>query len=444
MVVYVIDKNGQPLMPTQRCGKVRRLLKEQKAKAVRRCPFTIQLLYEAGNRVKEITLGVDAGSKHIGLSASTEEKAFYEADVMLRNDIGSLLSGRREMRRTRRYRKTRYRKPRFNNRTHGKKGGWLAPSIEQKIGTHMKAVEDVCRILPVSGIIVEAAAFDMQKLKADMDGLKKPEGAEYQKGDQSGFWNVREYVLFRDGHKCRCCKGKSGDARLNVHHIQSRKTGGNAPNNLITLCETCHTGFHSGKVRLSENIKRGTRFNDAAFMGIMRWSFYNRLKETFPNVSNTYGYITKSIRIENGLSVKEQETGSGKDAYLLNHVVDARVISGHPKARSSETIYYRKKVRCHNRQLHKKTISKGGIRKRNQAPYKVEGFRLFDKVLCSGETGFIYGRRSSGSFDIRTLNGTKLSAGISYKKLTLLESAKHILTERRSAPLTTKVTSVRA
>lgn len=43
-MVYVIDYNGQPLMPTARCGKVRRMLDQQRAKVVRRCPFTIQLL----------------------------------------------------------------------------------------------------------------------------------------------------------------------------------------------------------------------------------------------------------------------------------------------------------------------------------------------------------------------------------------------------------------
>lgn len=114
--------------------------------------------------------------------------------------------------------------------------------------------------------MVETASFDIQK-------IKNPDiqGAEYQQGDQLEFWNVREYVLFRDGHTCQCCKGKSKDKILNVHHIESRKTGGNAPNNLITLCETCHTGYHKGTVQLPKAIKRGMRFKDAAFMGIMRW-----------------------------------------------------------------------------------------------------------------------------------------------------------------------------
>ena len=46
MFVYVISKTGQPLMPTRRFGNVRRLLKNKQTKVIRRCPFTIQLLYE--------------------------------------------------------------------------------------------------------------------------------------------------------------------------------------------------------------------------------------------------------------------------------------------------------------------------------------------------------------------------------------------------------------
>lgn len=215
-------------MPTERHGKVRRLLKEGKAKVLRRCPFTVQLLYETVNAVQEITLGVDAGSKHIGLSATTETKELYAGEYKLRTDITKNLATRREFRRARRNRKTRYRKPRFNNRVKSKHKGWLAPSIEAKIGSHLKIIEDIHRILPISKIVIETGAFDIQKLKADLEGLAAPEGKEYQQGEQLGFWNVREYVLFRDNHTCQCCKGKSGDKVLNVHHLESRKTGGNA------------------------------------------------------------------------------------------------------------------------------------------------------------------------------------------------------------------------
>ena len=409
-MVYVISQNGQPLMPTENHAKVRILLKNKKAKVIKRCPFTIQLAYDSTNYTQDITLGVDSGSKHIGLSATTKSKVLFESDVELRNDIVNLLSTRRQNRRTRRNRKTRYRKPRFNNRR--RKEGWLAPSVQNKVDSHLTVIRKVHDILPITKVIVEVASFDIQKIKNPMIS-----GTEYQQGEQLDFWNVREYVLFRDGHICQCCKGKSKDKILNVHHIESRKTGGNAPNNLITLCETCHTSYHKGTVKLPKTIHRGMSFKDAAFMGIMRWAFYNKLKEIYPNVNLTYGYITKNTRIKNSLP-KE-------------HYTAARCISGNPKAISSGTVYYQKKVRCHNRQIHKNTILKGGIRKRNQAPYDVMGFRLFDKVKWKGQTCFIFGRRSTGRMDLRLLNGTKINASVGYRNLKIIEMRKNYLTEQR-------------
>ena len=409
-MVYVISKNGQPLMPTENHAKVRVLLKSKKAKVIKTCPFTIQLAYDSTNYTQEITLGVDSGSKHIGLSATTKSKVLFESDIELRNDIVNLLSTRRQNRRARRNRKTRHRKIRFDNRI--RKEGWLAPSIQNKVDSHLTVIRKVHEILPVTKITVEVASFDIQKIKNPTIS-----GTEYQQGEQSDFWNVREYVLFRDGHTCQCCKGKSKDKILNVHHIESRKTGGNAPNNLITLCETCHTGYHKGIVKLPKTIHKGMSFKDAAFMGVMRWAFYNNLKEIYPNVSLTYGYITKNIRIRNCLP-KE-------------HYIDARCISGNPKAISDGTVYYQKKVRCHNRQIHKITIFKGGIRKRNQAPYDVMGFRLFDKVKWKGQNCFIFGRRSTGRMDLRLLNGTKINASVGYKNLKLIEMRKNYLIEQR-------------
>lgn len=412
-MVYVLNTEGKPLMPCKE-AKARKLLKENKAKIYKKEPFTIQLLFICENQTQDITLGIDAGSKHIGLSATTKEKELYAADVELRNDIVDLLSTRRQNRRTRRNR-LRYRKPRFNNRVHSKKNGWLAPSVEQKIQTHFKVVEDIHKLLPITKIVVETASFDIQK-------IKNPEthNEEYQQGEQLGFWNVREYVLFRDNHTCQCCKGKSKDKILNVHHIESRKTGGNAPNNLITLCETCHKGYHNGTMELPKTIKRGMSFKDATFMGIMRWSFYNRLKEIYPNVFMTYGYITKDTRIKNNLP---------KD-----HYIDARCISGNPNAEPLGYYFYQKKVRCHNRQIHKSNILKGGKKKLNQASYLVKGFRLFDKVEFEGQVCFIFGRRSSGYFDIRKLNGEVIHRSASWKKLKLLETRKNLLTERRALP----------
>ena len=411
-MVYVISKQGMPLMPTERFGKVRRMLKNSLAHVVRRIPFTIQLDYDTTDFTQPITLGIDAGSKHVGVSATTTEKELYAADVELRNDIVDKLSTRRAQRRTRRSR-LRHRKPRFDNRVSSKNKGWLAPSVENKVHTHMSVVKNVCKILPVSNIVVETASFDMQK-------IKRPDiqGEEYQQGEQLGFWNVREYVLWRDRHVCQHCHGKSKDPVLNVHHLESRKTGGDAPNNLITLCETCHKAFHRGKFELK--IKRGKPLRDAAFMGIMRWAFYNRLKKEHPNVSITFGYITKNTRITNNLP-KE-------------HYVDARCISGHPKAKPMGYYFYQKKVRCQNRQIHKANFLKGGRKRLNQAPFLVRGFRLFDLVSYEENPYYVFGRRLSGYFDIRKLDGTKVNNGsISYKKLKLINTQKTLLTERRNS-----------
>lgn len=326
-MIYVLNKDGKPLMPTNRHGKVRHLLKDNKAKIVKKCPFTIELLYDSTNYTQPISLGIDSGSKHIGLSATTQTKELYSADVELRTDIIDLISTRRQNRRARRNRKTRYRKPRFLNRISSKKEGWLAPSIKQKIDCHLNVVDKVYKILPITNIVVETASFDIQK-------INNPDiqGKDYQKGEQLDFWNVREYVLFRDNHICQHCKGKSKDKILNVHHIESRKTGGDAPNNLITLCETCHNKYHKGEIRLK--VKRGVILKDAIFMGIMSWSFYNKLKEQYKNVSMTYGYITKNTRIKNNLEKQ--------------HYIDAKCISGNPKAEALGYYYYQKKVRCHN------------------------------------------------------------------------------------------------
>ena len=427
-MVYVLDINGQPLMPTARHGKLRRLLNSHLAKVVKRCPFTIQLLYQSTKEIQPVSLGVDAGSKHIGLAATTEQKVLYQEELTPRNDVVKLLSAKRACRHSRRNRKTRYRKPRFNNRVHSKHKGWLAPSVEVKIQEHITAIKNICKILPASEIHVETAEFDLQCLKAMEEGKTFPVGTDYQLGEQYDFYNTRQYVLHRDGYTCQCCGVHDKDVKLHVHHIESRQTGGNAPNNLITLCEHCHKALHEGKIKLPKGKKRGKSHRDAAFMGIMRNTLLERLKkEVSVPVMMTYGYITKYWREKADLE--------------KSHINDAICISKHPYTKPLDTYYLTKVVRHHNRQIHKANFSKGGIRKRNQAPYLVKGFRLFDKVLYQGKEYFIFGRRTTGYFDIRTLDGTKANKGsVSYKKLRIQDTAKAYLKEVRAIPHMNKFT----
>lgn len=401
-MVYVQDIDGKPMMPTTRHGKVRRLLKANKATVVNLCPFTIQLTYKSTDHKQPVTLGIDAGAKHIGFSATTEKEELFACETILRTDIVDLLSTRSQNRRTRRSR-LRYRKPKFNNRVFSKKKGWVAPSVKQRIDSHLNEVNEIHKILPITKIVIEAAQFDTHKMKNP-----NISGIDYQNGEQLGFWNVREYVLFRDGHKCSYCKGKSKDLILNIHHIESRKTGGDSPSNLITLCETCHKEYHKGNIDLK--VRRGKSLCGAAIMGIMKWRLYDELKSRYSNVSMTFGYITKYNRIKYGIE--------------KSHTSDAFVISKNFNAKRIEYQYLKRLVRRHNRQIHKMKILKGGKKKNNQAPFEVFGFRLFDKVLYNNEINFIYGRRKSGNFNIRDFNGEN-PKDVSYKKLKLIRGKRH-------------------
>lgn len=425
--VYVLNHNGCPLMPCSP-AKARHLLDDGKAKVRKRTPFTIQLLYGSSGYTQKIILGVDAGSKTIGLSASTKKEELFTANTTPRNDIVNLLSTRREFRRARRNRKVRYRKPRFNNRIHSKHKGWLAPSVEVKIQEHITVIKRVCSILPISRVVVETAEFDLQLLKAIAEGKPVPSGEDYQKGEMYGHYNVRQYVLRRDGYSCQCCGIRSSqkkELRLHVHHLEGRKTGGSAPSNLITLCKSCHEKLHKGLITVKDLKKRRYKSaRDAAFMGIMRNTLMQRLcaELTIP-VVETKGYITKATR-EQLLKLPKSHTNDALAIAQGRHGFDAKCPL---RIVQTNKIYTIRPVRHHNRQLHKATILSRGIRKQNQARKYVFGYRLFDKVRFNGQDCYIWGRRTSGYFVIKTIDGKVIHNSASFKKLKLVERASNYL-----------------
>jgi hypothetical protein len=378
MLVYVKNCKDEPLMPCSPCI-ARRLLKSGEAKVVSRTPFTIKLLFGSSSYKQEVVAGMDTGSKFIGCAVVSNEKILYQSKVQIRFDVSKKMKRRFIYRRTRRCRKLRYRKMRWQNRSSMRKTGRLAPSIRSKIDSHLREKKFVESILPVTRWIVELASFDIHKIINP-----NVKGIGYQEGNQKGFYNVKAYVIDRDNYLCQHCKGKSKDKKLRVHHITSRQIGTDSPENLVTLCVTCHNGFHAGGIKLKIKGKC-SKTKHATEIGIVK----SQLKKQWIGFEETFGYETKYKR--------EQILNLPK-----NHMNDAIAIC-----------YGNKQIELNNDNIYlKKHASSGdyqqtkGKRSETKIPTgKLFGLRKFDLVDTVKGVGFIKGKRSTGFFVVADLDG---------------------------------------
>ena len=413
-MVYVLDREGKSLMPTERTAWVAYALKHGEAKVVRREPFTVMLLRDSTQYLQAVTLGVDVGSKHIGLCASTEKKELYSAQVELRDDVSELLTARREFRRGRRGRKHNwYRPARWQNRANEKGNAAMPPSIKHKADSHIRAMRFVFKILPIQKVVLEIGKFDTQKLK-----YPEIQGEQYQQGELAGWENLKAYAKYRDGYKCRVCgKSKHKDGvRLEVHHIRRKSDGGtDTPDNVVTLCDDCHKAHHQGERKLK--FRRPPEHKGEAHMNAMRNRLMRECYTLGIVIRFTYGYKTAMARREHGIE--------------KSHSDDAFCIAGNFGAKRNDyNRYLHKFVRRHNRQLHKTTILKGGYRKAAQCPREVFGYRLNDVVCYKRKPWFVHGRRMRGSFVLTNLEKTE-KAEVSHRKIRLVNRTGTILTERR-------------
>ena len=386
MVVYVLNQNGQPLMPTVRFGKVRRLLRDKKAKIVRCCPFTIKLLYEPEtNVVQECYCGVDTGSKHVGVAVVSNDKVLYQSQTVLRTNIKKKMEQRRMFRKNRRSRKTRYRKPRFLNRKNSTRLNRLPPSVKHEVQAHIDEIEFCKKILPISDLILEVSQFDIALMKNPNLISEKVKHWGYQKGFNYGYSSRRSAILHRDNYICQCCGKKN--CRLEVHHIKFRRDGGtNDEENLITLCEDCHKGVHAGTVVLNKKPKKSKNLKYATHMNIIR----SQLLKVYLDAIETFGFVTSENR--NHLNLPK------------DHYIDACVIaSGGLDFEQSDTIYYKRRVPKGDYQLRQ------GPRSEKKIPVgKIHGFRKFDKVKYLGKEYFISGRMSGGYARLMDIFGNKI------------------------------------
>src|SRR5215467_5108219 len=113
-LVYVVNQNGNPLMPCKP-SKARKLLRDGRARVKHRSPFTIQLLWDCEEHVQEVVVGMDKGSHVTGIACVSKGEILLSGEIHHRLDIKGKIDGRRAHRRSRRGRKW-YRPERFHNR----------------------------------------------------------------------------------------------------------------------------------------------------------------------------------------------------------------------------------------------------------------------------------------------------------------------------------------
>lgn len=416
-MVYVVHQDNSPLMPTN-SAKARHLLRDGKAKLVSVEPFTIQLMVPSGKHVQPVAVGVDLGAKMVGIAATGKDRVLYQGEVALRIDVHKRMENRAMYRRNRRGRKCRYRAPRFKNRAASRRKGRLPPSIQSRSDTTVKVARYIAGFLPVSEIIMEAANFDTQAMRA---GHKLPNWA-YQRGELYSQENVKMYVRARDKYTCQYC-GEIMPRLLEVDHVIPGSKGGTfTPDNLVASCHVCNqrkgnkTAEEFGYPEIQQKVKKSLKA--AAHTQAGKNATLRGLAEIAP-VSLTYGYVTKLDRLKMGLP--------------KTHFYDAVAIAAQGKPTKSLGWYEKMKaVSRGQRQQYKANPSKGHVFRRARLPYEIFGFRMWDKVqLPNGAICFVGARRQSGSFRVKGIDGSEIG-NITYKKLRLIERAETLLrvTER--------------
>ena len=377
-------------MPTTPARAIK-MLRDGKAKCIRRTPFTIKLTYQTDNYTQNLTLGIDTGSSKIG-SAVVKENGdiIYLSQIEIRNDITDKMKQRSKYRRNRRNRKTRYRQARWLNRKNSIKKDRFSPTMTSKINSHLKEISFVKSLLPITHMILETGTFDPHALK-NPDVLKNK--WLYQRGANYGFANTRAFVLDRDSHICQHCKGKTKDSRLEVHHIVFRSNGGSDESeNLMTLCKTCHDKVHSGAIKLKGGKSKG-QLKHATQMNSIR----NQLLRLVPESEETFGYITKEHR--QLMSLPKEHYFDALAISSMNNICNEGLIS----------------VDFQTSLLRKKCVSDGdyqqtkGVRSEQRIQTeKIMGFRKFDKVKYLEQKYFIKGRMSTGYAILMDINGNKV------------------------------------
>ena len=352
--ICVLGLDGRPRMPMYRKRRAIHLLKVGKARIAEHVPFTIQLLYQDTCILQPLLLGIDPGRTNIGATVITEHgDVVYTAEVHTRNkEIVKLMDKRRMNRRTSRLgrRKVRQRlakrcstvlkdgemkrhlpsygedksvtchtirntEARFCNRKRPK--GWLTPSAEQLVRTHINLVHKLQRYMPISDVCLEVNRFAFASME-----YPAMEGIDFQNGPLKGFDDVNDAVWHRQKGNCLLCN-RGID---HYHHVVPRyQSGSNTMPNIAGLCSDCHDKVHKdGKVKIQLATKMKGINKKYGALSVLNQSIpyiYQRLHLEFgEHLYATFGNITYKTR--NTLQFE-------KTADNQMHYIDAYCIALH-------------------------------------------------------------------------------------------------------------------
>jgi 5-methylcytosine-specific restriction endonuclease McrA len=413
--IFVLDSNKQPLNPIHP-GRARMLLSQGKAAVFRRYPFTLILIHEVLNpSIEPLRIKIDPGAKTTGLALVNDStgEVVWVAELEHRGfQIRDALTSRRQLRRSRRNRKTRYRKPRFLNRTRPQ--GWLPPSLNSRVANILTWVKRLSALCQITAISQELVRFDTQQMEnAEISGIG------YQQGTLAGY-EVREFLLEKWNRTCAYCGTQ--DTRLEIEHIHPRSKGGsNRVSNLCLACVPCNQkkgdseikDFLKGKSDLLKRILSQAKkpLADTAAVNATRWNLYENLKKTGLPVEVGTGGRTKYNRTIRGLEKTHYWdaacVGASTPEQLITSVIKPLLIAakGHGTRQQCRTNKFGFPVRyCSKTKFHK-------------------GFQTGDivkAVVTSGKKiGTYVGRvatRATGSFNISAPD--RLVQGISHKYCT--------------------------
>ena len=344
-------------------AKARKLLRDGRARVVKRCPFTIQLMWTCEGHVQEVVLGIDKGSHITGIACVGNGEVLLSAELHHRLNVKEKMDARRNNRRSRRSRKW-YRPARFENRASSLRSGRLPPSIKTNIEEVLRVVKRLP--MPISHIVVEDVQVDIAR-------LNNPDlrGSQYQDPTRLDE-NLRIACLMRDGYRCQLCGERN--CCLQAHHLFHRAHGGkDTLSNLLTLCQSCHKKLHQGKLTLPLTGVSG--YPDVVAQRTMQGKayLYAALGKR-ARLSTVFGYETSTLRKARGLN----KTHDG-DALCIATFLTGEVV---PFDREN---FYRIAFRPRQtrRQYHDKP-RRGSGRVRYQVNEELEGFRKGDIVRVKG------------------------------------------------------------